>query len=112
MKRSRFAQEQIIGVLEEHQASATAPDLCRKHGVSIRTLALATPYQQTTQMDVYCTVQQRLTLLIPFASATVILPAFKGEPHAPRIYCHLVASSTLTGIGTITMHGATRRAGR
>jgi putative transposase len=33
MKRSRFTQEQIIGVLKEHQAGATAPDLCRKHGI-------------------------------------------------------------------------------
>ncbi len=33
MKRSRFAQEQIIGVLKEHQAGAAA-DLCRKHGIS------------------------------------------------------------------------------
>ena len=34
MKRSRFTQEQIIGVLKEHQAGATVPDLCRKHGIS------------------------------------------------------------------------------
>ena len=34
MKRSRFTQEQIIGVLKEHQAGATAADLCRKHGIS------------------------------------------------------------------------------
>ena len=33
MKRSRFTQEQIIGVLKEHQAGATAPELCRKHGI-------------------------------------------------------------------------------
>jgi putative transposase len=34
MKRSRFTQEQIIGALKEHQAGATAADLCRKHGIS------------------------------------------------------------------------------
>ena len=33
MKRSRFTQEQIIVVLKEHQAGATAADLCRKHGI-------------------------------------------------------------------------------
>jgi len=38
MKRSRFTQEQIIGVLKEHQAGAAAADLCRKHGVSDATL--------------------------------------------------------------------------
>ncbi len=27
-------QEQIIGVLKEHQAGAAAADLCRKHGIS------------------------------------------------------------------------------
>jgi putative transposase len=37
MKRSRFTQEQIIGVLKGHQADATAPDLCRKYGVSTAT---------------------------------------------------------------------------
>ena len=34
MKRSRFTQEQIIGVLKEYQAGASASDLCRKHGIS------------------------------------------------------------------------------
>jgi putative transposase len=34
MKRSRFSEEQIIGILKEHQAGLGAKDLCRKHGVS------------------------------------------------------------------------------
>ncbi len=34
MKRSRFSEEQIIGILKEHQAGVTAADLCRKHGFS------------------------------------------------------------------------------
>ena len=34
MKRSRFSEEQIIGILKEHQASLGAKELCRKHGVS------------------------------------------------------------------------------
>lgn len=34
MKRSRFSDEQIIGVLKEHQAGLLAPDLCRKYGIS------------------------------------------------------------------------------
>lgn len=34
MKRSRFTQDQIIGILKEHQAGASAVDLCRKHGIS------------------------------------------------------------------------------
>lgn len=34
MKKTRFSEEQIIRVLKEHQAGATAADLCRKHGIS------------------------------------------------------------------------------
>ena len=34
MKRSRFSEEQIIGILKEHQAGMSAADLCRKHGIS------------------------------------------------------------------------------
>ncbi len=34
MKRRRFSEEQIIGVLKEHQAGMSAADLCRKHGIS------------------------------------------------------------------------------
>ena len=34
MKRSRFTEEQIIGILNEHDAGASCADLCRKHGMS------------------------------------------------------------------------------
>ena len=38
MKRVRFMEEQIIGVLKEHEAGAKTADLARKHGVSEGTL--------------------------------------------------------------------------
>ncbi|MDE2243763.1 MAG: IS3 family transposase [Bradyrhizobium sp.] len=34
MKRNRFTEEQIIGILKEHEAGVSVGDLCRKHGVS------------------------------------------------------------------------------
>ena len=30
MKRSRFSEEQIIGILKEHEAGSPVADLCRK----------------------------------------------------------------------------------
>jgi len=34
MRKSRFTEEQIIGILKEHQAGLPAAEVCRKHGVS------------------------------------------------------------------------------
>ena len=37
MKRSRFSEEQIIGILKEQEAGMATADVCRKHGVSAAT---------------------------------------------------------------------------
>jgi putative transposase len=34
VKRNRYTDEQIIGILKEHEAGAKTADLCRKHGMS------------------------------------------------------------------------------
>ena len=38
MKRSRYSEEQIIGILKEVEAGLTVADACRKYGMSSWTL--------------------------------------------------------------------------
>lgn len=37
MKRTRFTEEQIIGILREQEAGAKTAELCRRHGISSAT---------------------------------------------------------------------------
>ena len=37
MKKSRFSEEQIIGVLKQHESGVKTADLCREHGISAAT---------------------------------------------------------------------------
>jgi putative transposase len=34
MKKSRFTEEQIVGVIKESEAGIPVAELCRKHGIS------------------------------------------------------------------------------
>jgi putative transposase len=38
MRRKRFSEQQIIGIIKEHEAGAKVGDLCRRHGISSPTL--------------------------------------------------------------------------
>lgn len=37
MKRSRFTEEQIIGILKEHESGVPTAEVCRKYGISSAT---------------------------------------------------------------------------
>jgi putative transposase len=37
MKRSKFSEEQILGILREQEAGAKTADVCRRHGLSSAT---------------------------------------------------------------------------
>ena len=37
MRRSRYTEEQIVGILKEHEAGLGTEELCRRHGISQQT---------------------------------------------------------------------------
>ena len=37
MKKSRFSEEQVIGILKQHEAGVKTAELCREHGISAAT---------------------------------------------------------------------------
>ena len=37
MKKSRYTEEQIIGILKQSEAGVKTADLCREHGISAAT---------------------------------------------------------------------------
>ena len=38
MKKNRYSEEQIIGILKEHEHGLPTKEICRKHGITSTTL--------------------------------------------------------------------------
>jgi succinylarginine dihydrolase len=53
MKRSKFTEEQIIGIVKEHEAGAKTTDLCRKHGMSDATFYIYGRLSRCKRSDRY-----------------------------------------------------------
>ena len=34
MRRSKYSEEQVIGILKEHEAGVSTAEICRKYGIS------------------------------------------------------------------------------
>ena len=52
MRKSRFSEAQIVGILQELKAVSKAADLCRKHGISEATIDENPPFLEIVRSGI------------------------------------------------------------
>ncbi|KFI28424.1 transposase [Haematobacter massiliensis] len=62
MKHKRFSDEQVIGVLKEHEAGAKADDICRRHAISAATWLKAAGFHDVACASQRCLCESRIVI--------------------------------------------------
>jgi len=71
MKKSRYTEEQIIGILKEQEAGVPVAELCRKHGLSDATFYFAL-YDDLTQTLSYTNAGHLAPMLLRGSAITTL----------------------------------------
>lgn len=79
MKRGRFTEDQIIGILKEHEAGVPVAKLCRKHGVSNASLYKAVFQLAVTSQPTVAIIDAVRSTLLPH---TLRLPRIGQTPRS------------------------------
>ena len=115
MKRSRFTEEQIIGILREQEAGAQTAEVCRKQGISS-----AKPTQNAFIESFNGRLRDELlkqTLFVSLTHARAALADWKDQirPHsaignlAPAVYAQISDPATQRGGSLRSLGGSAPR---
>jgi len=115
MKRSRFTEKQIIGVLREQEAGSNTADVCRRHGISTATWKAKYGGMEVSEARRLKALEgENAKLKKASACKKILTPATKHEAVAHlRTGCELSERRACSIIGgdRTTMRYRSRRAG-
>ena len=67
MKKGRSTEEQIIGILKQHEAGVKTADVCREHGISAATFSIF--------RSAFCSAKSRTLHVFSRITSAVASPA-------------------------------------